>query len=294
MPFSISEDIYIDTSSRKVSKKRSCRALLRTMASESVHQSRLTQCFDEIMKTAAEMLVQQQIKSIQLSSDIAPGYTQKQYKSLGDKVHAFHSVLDDLDLTLSASKSCVDKLALEAQERKQEAEKQRIKEEEEARKKLSEMQKPETSNTATSFPESTPGTMLNEISKTGIAGADSGSRGSNNNVATGAAYANDFNELNDLDLSMFGGMEQNDLGLADFGENAMNSNANGGKDNTHEGGFNAAITPGNNEGTNGNQGTDVSSANPESYLTLNDFNDLGLDWNNTEGQGGLDMNEFNI
>ncbi|CUS22663.1 LAQU0S06e03136g1_1 [Lachancea quebecensis] len=264
------------------------------MASKSVHQNRLTQCFDDIMKTAAEMLVQQQIKSIQLSSDIAPGYTQKQYKSLGDKVHAFHSVLDDLDLTLSASKSCIDKLALEAQERKQEEEKQRIKEEEEARKKLSEMQKPGTSAATANFAESTPGAMLNEISKTGIAGADNGPRGSNNNAATGGSYANDFNELNDLDLSMFGGMEQNELGLADFGENTMGANTSGGKDNANEGGFNAAISPGNNDGMNGNQNTDVNSANPESYLTLNDFNDLGLDWNNTEGQGGLDMNEFNI
>lgn len=238
------------------------------------------------------MLVQQQIKSIQLSSDIAPGFTQTQYKSLGEKVHTFHSILDDLDLTLTASKNCIEKYAVEAQARRQEEERQKAKAEEEARRKLSEMQKPESSAPTSAFQESTPGTMLNEISKTGIAGSNQASRGSKN--ANNMSYTSDFNDLNDLDLTMFGGMEQNELGLADFGDDQIDTHDSGDKNTTSGGAYNPNSGLASHNDPNNNINTDMNSNNSESYLTLNDFNDLGLDWNNTENQNGLDMNEFNI
>ncbi|SCU85115.1 LANO_0C03378g1_1 [Lachancea nothofagi CBS 11611] len=278
------------------------------MTADVRHQNKLTKCFDDIMKAAAEMLVQQQIKSIQLSSNIAPGFTQSQHKLLGEKVHTFHSVLDDIDLTLTTAKSCVDKFATEATERRQklleeQRQQQKLKEEQEEReRRLVEAQRvPEPAPPSSAdFTESTPGAFLNEISKTEIAGskpnskasnasksdADSGKKSGNSN----SNYGTDFNDLNDLDLSMFGGMEQNDLGLADFGEEQMRTNIE--KTAANENAYTTSMGPSNNDDPSQALNNDNNAANPDSYLTLNDFNDLGLDWNASEGQNGLD--EFSI
>ncbi|SCU80417.1 LAME_0B03048g1_1 [Lachancea meyersii CBS 8951] len=291
-------------------------------ASYVCHHNKLTKCFDDIMKTAAEMLVQQQIKSIQLSSDIAAGFTQSQHKLLGEKVHTFHSVLDDLDLTLTTAKNCVDKFAAEAverreklleQQRMQQMKEEKLKQEQEDRKRLADARKVNESAAldSTDYSESTPSTFLNELSKSSLAGPNlnlkataagttgnknDGNDGSNNNShnASGAnnGYSAGLNDLNDLDLSMFGGIEQNDLGLTGFDEAPVASNND--KNPVGENGFNASVQPNNDEGNGQALNNDPTANNTDSYLTLNDFNDLGLDWNTSEGQNALDMSEFDI
>ncbi|CEP63957.1 Med2p LALA0_S09e06304g [Lachancea lanzarotensis] len=294
------------------------------LPSEQRHQNKLTKCFDDIMKTAAEMLVQQQMKSIQLSSDIAAGFTQSQHKLLGEKVHTFHSILDDLDLTLTTAKNCVDKFAAEAaarreklleEQRVQQIEQEKLKREQEDQKRLIEAQKASESTPfgQNDYPESTPTTFLNELSKSNLSGPNrnlkeittasagqndandntNGTGGSSHNTSGGHdGYSTGLNDLNDLDLSMFGGIEQNDLGLG-FDEVPMAANNND-KNLNNESGLNDSAPPRGNDGSNQMLGNDPSANNTDSYLTLNDFNDLGLDWNNSDAQNGLDMSEFNI
>ncbi|SCU81896.1 LAFA_0C07844g1_1 [Lachancea sp. 'fantastica'] len=291
---------------------------------EQRYQNKLTKCFDDIMRTAAEMLVQQQIKSIQLSSDIAAGFTQSQHKLLGEKVHTFHSVLDDLDLTLTTAKNCVDKFAAESAARKEKLlEEQReqqmlqakLKQEQEDQKRLEEAQKASNSTpfSHNEYPESTPTTFLNELSKSSLSGPNRNAKevttisagqndASDSKIPTGGSsrnttggndgYSTGLNDLNDLDLSMFGGIEQNDLGLTGFDEVPMTTNND--KTLNNESNLSGSVPPGGDDGSNRMLGNDPNSNNTDSYLTLNDFNDLGLDWNNSDGQSGLDMSEFNI
>ncbi|SCU90766.1 LADA_0F06326g1_1 [Lachancea dasiensis] len=285
------------------------------------HHNKLSKCFDDIMTAAAEMMVQQQIKSIQLSSDIAPGFTQSQHKLLGEKVHAFHSVLDDLDLTLTAARNSVDSLAAEAlereqklreQQRLQEKEDQKMKEQEEERKRLEEARKSSEQAPASGgdYAESTPATFLNEISKTGLAASKSnikvdasgttasdngnsniGGNAGDNGSGSNGNFSSGFNDLNDLDLSMFGGVEESDIGLGNFDDTQLAPPQD--KNPGNQMAYSSTMTPSNGRDPN-DMLSDEAGGNPDSYLTLNDFNDLGLDWNTSEGHNGLEMDEFNI
>lgn len=100
------------------------------------HQNKLTQCFDDILKISTEMMVQQQLKNVQLDSYMVNGYTTAQAKNLREKVYLFHRFLDDLETNLSKSSAYVDALyALGKQQvdlkRQQEEEMKRKQEEEE-------------------------------------------------------------------------------------------------------------------------------------------------------------------
>ncbi|SCU82939.1 LAMI_0C01420g1_1 [Lachancea mirantina] len=243
-------------------------------------QNKLTACFDEIMKLSAEMLVQQQMKTIQLSSDMIKGFSHNQQKLLGEKIHMFHTILDDVDLTLSSSQDFVNRIAGEAVKKKQdkikEEERLRLKDEEEARKR-EEMNKKVTN------------TVHSDMG--GPAAGENLTFGEEPDAKNGSSMPSNFGDLNDFGLSMFGGIESNDL-LAEFNTNTNAGLPAGNNEEDNKPNMIAMNQAENkNEVNSNNQNMDN---NPDSYLTLNDFNDLGLDWNGGDGQNELDMNEFNI
>ncbi|CCK72512.1 Med2p KNAG_0K01510 [Huiozyma naganishii CBS 8797] len=101
-------------------------------------QNKLTRCFDDILRLSSEMLVQQQLKTIQL--DTVNGFTQDHQKVLSEKIHSFHGILDEVDVTLLNAVRFVEKFDAVSKEKELERVKQREREaqitaEEEARKK---------------------------------------------------------------------------------------------------------------------------------------------------------------
>ncbi|AQZ17657.1 MED2 (YDL005C) [Zygosaccharomyces parabailii] len=79
-----------------------------THSSSLVHKNKLTQCFDDIMRVAAEMMLHQQLKTVQLDCSVVNGFSYNQQRVLGEKIHVFHAILDDMETTLDKSKSYVE------------------------------------------------------------------------------------------------------------------------------------------------------------------------------------------
>lgn len=102
-----------------------------------VYKNKLTSCFDDILKISAEMMMQQQLKNVQLDPYMVNGFTTQQQHSLKDKIHMFHGMLDDLENALNKSNYYVESLASMGKESRR-AEMERLKEEEERKKRLRE------------------------------------------------------------------------------------------------------------------------------------------------------------
>lgn len=109
------------------------------------YKNKLTACFDDILKVSAEMMMQQQLKNVQLDPYMVNGFSAQQQNTLKEKIHMFHGILDDLENMLSKSTYYVDTLANLGKESKRqkelELEKQREQEEEEKKQKLLELER---------------------------------------------------------------------------------------------------------------------------------------------------------
>ncbi|EDO17954.1 hypothetical protein Kpol_1010p72 [Vanderwaltozyma polyspora DSM 70294] len=112
-------------------------------------KNKLVECFEDILEVSSQMLVQQQLKSIQLDNSVISGFNQGQQKVLLEKVTLFHSILDDLEITLNKGKNYVDELTKIGKDkeeerervRRAEEEKKRLLEEEEKKRLLEEEEK---------------------------------------------------------------------------------------------------------------------------------------------------------
>lgn len=96
------------------------------------YKNKLTVCFDDILKVGAEMMMQQQLKNVQLDSYLVNGFSQSQQKLLKEKVKLFHGILDDLETSLSQSSSYLETLTAlgkEKEKEREEAEKKRAEQE---------------------------------------------------------------------------------------------------------------------------------------------------------------------
>ncbi|AMD21272.1 HEL008Cp [Eremothecium sinecaudum] len=317
-----------------------------------IQGDKLTQCFDDIMKAATEMMVQQQLKTIQLNSEVAAGFRKSLSKSLGDKVRLFHSILDGVESTLSTASeylNAVDEEAMKAKQwQKQQEEELRRKQFEEIEKSrklnggsagmqgMGNDQYPNHQQSPLDLKVPSPNRLLSDLD-TGNIDAQESNRG-----VSEKAFSAEFGDLNDMDISMFGGMDgQGDFSLEDF--NMGNSNVSSTNKNEigNHGMNNMSINDRNNGNNVPNNGsayltskpsnglskspkhlqsdsissmrsnsnnpsgqssteqvsklaTQQGSMNPDDYLTLNDFNDLGIDWNTTDDNNELDLNDFNI
>ncbi|KAL3230634.1 Mediator of RNA polymerase II transcription subunit 2 [Nakaseomyces bracarensis] len=108
------------------------------------YKNKLTSCFDDILKISSEMMMQQQLKNVQLDPYMVNGFSAQHQGALKEKIHLFHGMLDDLENALSKSNYYVESVASMGKENKRaemerlkklEEEKKRLREEEEARKK---------------------------------------------------------------------------------------------------------------------------------------------------------------
>ncbi|CCE61503.1 hypothetical protein TPHA_0A04290 [Tetrapisispora phaffii CBS 4417] len=103
------------------------------------YRNKVTQCFDDILDVSTQMLVQQQLKTIQLDINVTNGFNLSQQKILHEKVNLFHSLLDDLECTLETSKTFTEhiaKLGKQREEEKLKKDKEREEELERTRKRL--------------------------------------------------------------------------------------------------------------------------------------------------------------
>ncbi|SMN20281.1 similar to Saccharomyces cerevisiae YDL005C MED2 Subunit of the RNA polymerase II mediator complex [Maudiozyma saulgeensis] len=109
-----------------------------------LHKNKLTQCFDDMMRMSSEMLVQEQLKTIQLDNGITNGFSATHQKNLKEKFHVFHGILDDLDITLdkcatyveTLNKIGIEKEELRKKEEELEAERQKKLEEEKEQQRI--------------------------------------------------------------------------------------------------------------------------------------------------------------
>lgn len=290
------------------------------------HRNRLTECFDDIMKVAAEMMVQQQLKTVQLDSSVVNGFSQAQQRVLSEKIHMFHAILDDLQTTLTKSKSYVGtihEIALEKQKvkekeradlrKRQEEEEQRKNKEQEEKARREEMEKKADGqrqqqsrpDTGLGFPLETGGGILPEFS---AASRDfGGSPSLPISVDQSAAAttprpipdsqpspqselqqsrASDLGGMSNMDISMFPGLESSGFDMGNF---------NNGTNGTSRPVESTETTERNGEpNTNEEPGALSMGDNGEDYLTLNDFNDMNIDWSAGGDSGDLDLNGFNI
>lgn len=107
----------------------------------TTYKNKLTVCFDDILKVGAEMMMQQQLKNVQLDSYLVNGFSQSQQKLLKEKVKLFHGILDDLETSLNQSSSYVKTLTALGREKEKEREEAEMrKAEEENLRKLKEQE----------------------------------------------------------------------------------------------------------------------------------------------------------
>lgn len=296
-------------------------------APNGVHKNRLTECFDDIMKVAAEMMVQQQLKTVQLDSSVVNGFSQAQQKVLSEKVHMFHAILDDLQTTLAKSKSYVgtiheiavgkqkakEKERADLKKRQEEEEQQRKNKEEEEKarreeieKKADEQRQPQSKpDTAAGFPLDTSGGLMSEFVGSpdmpmgmGQPQTASGATPGQQRQVPGSqpspqselrqSQPSDLGGMGSMDISMFPGLESSGFDMGTF-----NSGPTGGSRSENI----TAEASGPNAEPNANDDSNGFSMgdNGEDYLTLNDFNDMNIDWGSGGGDpGDLDLNGFNI
>ena len=82
-------------------------------------KNKLTQCFDDMLRLSTEMLVQEQLKTIQLDNRITHGFPASQQRALKERFHAFQTILDDVDITLRNGSDYVEALARSGAEKEQ-------------------------------------------------------------------------------------------------------------------------------------------------------------------------------
>lgn len=305
-----------------------------------VHKNRLTDCFDDIMRVAAEMMVQQQLKTVQLDSSMVNGFSQAQQRVLSEKVHMFHAILDDLQTTLSKSKSYVGtihEIALRKQElrerekeqadikKRQEEEEQlrRNREQEEMARREKSEKKPDQQrqqqcgpDTNEDFPLGGPGSLMSEFGDPGQDFGGSPGLPISVNQAQGQPAATpaqqiqpstsqpspqsdlqrprtgDLGGMCNMDISMFPGLESSGFDMGSFNNNTSNGN---GPSRPADAPTNALGAAEVNTDNNLNEDGALSMGdNGEDYLTLNDFNDMNIDWSAGGDPGDLDLNGFNI
>lgn len=295
------------------------------------HNNRLIQCFDEIMKVAAEMMVQQQLKTVQLDASVINGFSEAQQRVLSEKVHMFHSILDDLETTLSKSKSYVGAIYEIGVERVKRREQERIdlrrkqeEEEERRNKELEELVRRQSSeqrlgesrqqqvdvDDKIGFPIETPNGLLPNLGENGrnMNGSPAIAMAAQSHVAMTpvesrqqspkpsqgrSSRGEDMGDMGGMDISMFPGLDNSgfDMGTFGIGMNDNGKNADKGPNVM----TNFEKPP---NGTDNNSSENPGSAsmadNGDNYLTLNDFNDLNIDWTANGDSGDLDLNGFNI
>ncbi|KAG0678754.1 Mediator of RNA polymerase II transcription subunit 2 [Kluyveromyces marxianus] len=222
--------------------------------------NKLTQCFDDILRLAADLLSQQQLKTIKLDPQVTTGFSQAQQKVLKDRLTHFYSLIDTLDVSLQTTAEYVD-----AQQKleQQKLEQQKLEQQKLEQQKL-EQQKYSAKNT--------PMDMLTSFD------SDLPSAG----VAQPQGFNSDFGDLNGMDLSMFDSMDNQ----GSFGGLQSSSGINE-KKNDPQMNFNDTNAPPSAVAV-------PESENPNSYLTLNDFNDLGIDWNAANDNNELNLEDFNL
>ncbi|QLL34455.1 hypothetical protein HG536_0G03170 [Torulaspora globosa] len=293
------------------------------------HNNKLTQCFDDIMKVAAEMMVQQQLKTVQLDTSVINGFSEAQQRVLSEKVHLFHSILDDLETTLSKSKSYIGAIYEIAVEKEKERERKRIdqrrKQEEEEQRKNRELEELKSrqlsgqsiednrieSENRTEFSRDrtngmlvanlgddrrningSPNMVMSAQSQIAMTPGDSQQQSPRNSQGQ-PTQGDDMGEIGNMDISMFPGLDNTGFDIGSFGTGINGSEKNGDKStepiNTFE---KPSGTTDNNLSENPEAG--YMADNGENYLTLNDFNDLNIDWAANGDNGDLDLNGFNI
>ncbi|QLQ80374.1 hypothetical protein HG537_0D03750 [Torulaspora globosa] len=296
------------------------------------HNNKLTQCFDDIMKVAAEMMVQQQLKTVQLDTSVINGFSEAQQRVLSDKIHLFHSILDDLETTLSKSKSYVKAIHQIAVEKEKEKERQRIdqrrKQEEEEQRKNRELeelknrpvsgQRIEDNRQHDIEPENRPEFPIDRTS--GMLMGNLGDDGRNINGSPSMAMSaqsqiamtpgdsqqqsprnsqgrptqgDDMGEIGNMDISMFPGLDNTGFDMGNFSTGINVPEKNGDKTAEPINNFEKPSGTTDNNAS-GNPETGYMADNGDNYLTLNDFNDLNIDWAANGDNGDLDLNGFNI
>lgn len=253
--------------------------------------NKLTQCFDDILRLAADLLSQQQLKTIKLDPQVTTGFSQAQQKVLKDRLTHFYSLIDTLDVSLQTTAEYVDavkanaiqikKQREEEELRKQEQQKleqQKLEQQKLEQQKL-EQQKLEQQKLEQQKLEqqkysakNTPMDMLTTFD------SDLPSAG----VAQPQGFNSDFGDLNGMNLSMFDSMDNQ----GSFGGLQSSSGINE-KKNDPQMNFNDTNAPPSAVAV-------PESENPNSYLTLNDFNDLGIDWNAANDNNELNLEDFNL
>ena len=256
-------------------------------------ENRLTQCFEEILRLSADLLTQQQLKTIKVDSKVTSGFSKTQQKVLGDRISQFHSILDSLDVSLQETAEYVDAVTQNAarvkkqrqeeqyeQERRREEQKrleqQKLEQQKLEQQKL-EQQKLEQQKLEQQKLEqerysakNTPMDMLTNFDAEVPAAVSQATQ----------PFNTEFADLNGMDLSMFDTMD-NQVG---FG--GLQSTSGPGEKKDPEMNFNDTnVAP---------SSVAVPESNPNSYLTLNDFNDLGIDWNAANENNELNLEDFNM
>lgn len=296
-----------------------------------LHSNKLTQCFDDIMKVAAEMMVQQQLKTVQLDASVINGFSEAQQKVLSEKVHMFHSILDDLETTLSKSKSyvgAIHEIGVEKEkQREQERIEQRRKQEEEEQRKNEELEelrrRPEpeqrveesrqqqmepdnrldfqidgTNGMLTNLDDSSrnmngsPGMVMSARSQVAMTPRESQQQ-SPQNVQGQPSRGERMGEMGNMDISMFPGLDNSGFDMGNFGGGINDSDKNGDRNTDSMVNFDKPAA-GNDNNTAENPSSVYMADNGDNYLTLNDFNDLNIDWATNGENGDLDLNGFNI
>ena len=101
-------------------------------------------------------------------------------------------------------------------------------------------------------------------------------------ITQAQSFNSEFGDLNGMDLSMFDSMD-NQVGFGGL----QNTSGGNEKKNDPQINFNDTNAP--------PSAVNVpENGNPSSYLTLNDFNDLGIDWNAANDNNELNLEDFNI
>ncbi|EJS44313.1 med2p [Saccharomyces arboricola H-6] len=295
------------------------------------YKNKLTVCFDDILKVGAEMMMQQQLKNVQLDSYLVNGFSQPQQRLLKEKVKLFHGILDDLETSLSQSSSYVETLTVLGEERekeRQEAERKKAEEEnlrkvkeQEELKKRQELE--ETSQHQQQQPREKEGLGINFTTTSSMMGAN-GTRQNNqepgslqpsnqteiestnvaNNGATfppltttqnrgqqGQPSDGMFSDLNSMDISMFSGLDN-----TSFEPTAFNAPVDGTKDladNNLVNNYNDLNVQATDNTNNNNSSDSIKNTNGNNNDNNNDSNNDSNNSNNNDNNNNIDDDNDN-
>ena len=299
-----------------------------------LHENKLTQCFDDIMRVAVEMMLHQQLKTVQLDSSVVNGFSHNQQRMLSEKIHIFHAILDDMETTLGKSKNYVEAIyelgrekelqkerEREELRKRQEEEERKIKEQEELRRqqemelkaqqeKEQQQQEQQKQNndmepdSKMKFSMDTPSGLLADFPGASGDMNETGAipKNSDDKPVSPRQYSTkikqeqglpqgDLGDLGGMDISMFPNMDTG-FDMGSMGGEPDPNKQGGSNDPTA--GLPESENANDVAGTLGDPGNNGVVDNSDDYLTLNDFNDLNIDWSATGDPGDLDLNGFNI